>query len=76
MLAGRLHKYADYFGKGHADKQAFNLDRNVFALVELRLLRETLVGRSVYRRERRITRQIVNNFKHANLSATEKRNVL
>ena len=52
------------------------LDRNVFALVELRLLRETLVGGIVYMRERPNTRQIVNNFKPANLSATEKRNVL
>ena len=64
------------FGKGHADKQAFNLDRNVFALVEVRLLRENLVDRIVYRRESANTRQIVNNFRHANLSATEKRNVL
>lgn len=36
------------FGKGHADKQAFNLDRNVFALCRQNRPRENLVSGSVY----------------------------
>jgi len=62
--------------EGHADKQAFNLDRNVFASMELRLLRENLVGRSVYSSNAKNTSLIVNNFQPANLSATEVDDVL
>jgi hypothetical protein len=37
------------FGKGHADKQAFNLDRNVFAFCRQNCPRENLVSGRIYR---------------------------
>ncbi len=49
LPAGRVEKNEpNSFGKGHADKQAFNLNRNVFAMCRQNRLRENLVSGGVY----------------------------
>ena len=45
LPAGRAEKNEpNAFGKGHADKQAFNLNRNIFALCRQNRPRENLVN--------------------------------